>query len=858
MGDWLDEATSGTSPHNPQVQRLIACAKDPLEFMKYVRTRDEADAGANAIKAFPYWKDYIRLYTQIWLNNKQILVPKSRRVLMSWTNVVLFLWEALFRVERRYAFVSKKESDADELLSRCEFIYDNLDWTQLPKSAFPVGKKTYCQFRFNDTNSEILGFPHGSDQLRQYGLSGILADEMAFWDYAEAMYSSAFPTIQGEGGKILGRFVGISSAAPGFFQRLVFDQLDQDASLLIDTDAVKRDFSVMRPMTGVEMWRNPKNNYVVYQIHYTADPANRNEQAKRTRMQGLSRDKYLQEHEISWETKHGKPVFPDFDANEHVVYETIKPVAGLPLLRGWDFGLCYGNYTEILTGAGWKRFADLSATDTVAAQNSQGHLIFERPKLLVRMPFKGELLRMHNRDVAATVTPDHIVPVVFKNGRTRRYYAKDLKTLSRTLKKKLYLQTCVPDALQSHSIGRVSARLLGWLFSEGSADGNRVTIYQTKSKTRRSLVRLLRKTPYAWHETPEGFRATAPDLADLLRACGSTQKTRRLPDVIKSATRAEIRAFLTAYTAGDGHLRTRSNKSREHTIYSASRAMIDDLAYLAMRLGWHTRIREMPSTRSWFARESRYIQSSGGWQVTFKKRRKRTSLDSLRFDVVPYDGTVYCASVREGKLFIREDGKSSWNGNTPACIICQYVEGQLRVLKEITAEGMGAERFSDLVLESCRLLYPAWADQRENWRDFIDPSGEFRKDTDEGTCAKILDSKGLACVAGPVAFEARKGAVEEFLLKRGALKISAPGCSLLLRGFKGGYRYDDKVFEVEPQKVRPIKDVHSHIQDAFQMVCSRVKLLITRKRDPIPSLNYGFQQGARAAGVLTRPKVIRT
>jgi hypothetical protein len=68
----------------------------------------------------------------------------------------------------------------------------------------------------------IQGFPQGADQLRQFTFSGILADEMAFWNDAQEMYSASFPTLEGGG-----RFTAISSPGAGFFKALVFDQLDR-------------------------------------------------------------------------------------------------------------------------------------------------------------------------------------------------------------------------------------------------------------------------------------------------------------------------------------------------------------------------------------------------------------------------------------------------------------------------------------------------------------------------------------------------------------------------------------------------------------------------------------------------------
>lgn len=194
---------------------------DPWEFLKVVRTKDEVD-GKRPIKPFPVDKDYLKLYTRIWIAEKFVAVPKSRRMLMTWTNLCLYLWDTMFHMGRSNAFVSKKEDDSNELIEKCEFILQNLDHSILPKELVPKWERTYNRLRFKEIDSQIRGFPQGPDQLRQFTFSGIFFDEAAFLEDAEETYSAALPTLQGGG-----RCTMVSSAAPGFFKRVVFDQIEQ-------------------------------------------------------------------------------------------------------------------------------------------------------------------------------------------------------------------------------------------------------------------------------------------------------------------------------------------------------------------------------------------------------------------------------------------------------------------------------------------------------------------------------------------------------------------------------------------------------------------------------------------------------
>ena len=216
---WTTSSLNKQYQDNP-ADFLFRLREDPWFFLHFVNTLDQVDKG-QPVKPFPVHLDYLKHYVSLWVKESLILVPKSRRMKMSWVNISLYLWDAMFHIGRRHALVSKKEEDADDLVERAKFILENLS-EDLPKEFIPAWKKTYCSLEFTGINSVLEAYPSGADQLRQFTFSGILGDEMAFWDNAQQMYSASFPTIEGGG-----RITLISSPAPGFFKRLVFDQLDQ-------------------------------------------------------------------------------------------------------------------------------------------------------------------------------------------------------------------------------------------------------------------------------------------------------------------------------------------------------------------------------------------------------------------------------------------------------------------------------------------------------------------------------------------------------------------------------------------------------------------------------------------------------
>ena len=308
------------------IAKLNLVQSDPWEFVKIAKTKDEVDL-SNPIKLFPRNLDYLYLYVRLWQKHRLLAVPKSRRMKMSWINIILFLWDTMFHSGRNNALVSKKEEDSHNLLERAKFVYDHLDF---PRDLLPIMEFKYCHMLYPEIESGMHGYPSGADQLRQYTFSGIMGDEAGFWGNAQEMYKGSYPTIEGGG-----RMVLVSSAAPGFFKKLVFDQMDSEMRSTDHFIVPHRS----EPMTGIEVWENKRNKFCIMQIHYTADPAKRSVEWLENMKASMPIKDWNQEYEIAWDSYDGLPVYSDFDKEFHCSKDELLPEIGLPLLRGWDFGL---------------------------------------------------------------------------------------------------------------------------------------------------------------------------------------------------------------------------------------------------------------------------------------------------------------------------------------------------------------------------------------------------------------------------------------------------------------------------------------------------------------------------------------
>ncbi len=305
---------------------------DPWLFLTHcVWTHDEVDQ-ENPIKPYPSHLVYLRFLVEMWKRKKKLAIPKSRRLTVSWTFIGLATWDVIFHKGRSWAFVSKKEEDSKELVERALFIYEHIPSEMIAPDLLPKLKGDKMQssppaMEFKELYSKIQGFPQGGNQLRQRGFSGILEDECAFWEEAEAAYASAEPTIKGGG-----RMVMVSTRFPGFFKRIVFDQLDRKDLNFAEVPPAR----VNTPMEGIETWENPKNGFTVVDLSHRANPAKRSPEFEEGLKKTLPIHIYRMEYGKSWDTFEGKPVYEDFNEHIHVTQAEPKAQIGLPLLLGWD------------------------------------------------------------------------------------------------------------------------------------------------------------------------------------------------------------------------------------------------------------------------------------------------------------------------------------------------------------------------------------------------------------------------------------------------------------------------------------------------------------------------------------------
>ncbi len=170
-----------------------------------VITLDEA---AGTVREFPQWP-YLRHLTErrraLYHNPSVHAYEKSRRMLVTWWMLSLYLYDTLTQWNHAN-FVGSRKLEASAYLLGPQRMLGI--WERIPASVWPhkpqLVPETKNGLGFErllcpETGSYVQAIASGADQLRQYTASNVFCDEIAFWERWSDSWSAIRPTIEGGG-----------------------------------------------------------------------------------------------------------------------------------------------------------------------------------------------------------------------------------------------------------------------------------------------------------------------------------------------------------------------------------------------------------------------------------------------------------------------------------------------------------------------------------------------------------------------------------------------------------------------------------------------------------------------------------
>ena len=201
-----------------RIDEDLACADDPLLWLtKYTETRDDhwQDKGTAPYAKFPR-KPYMPFLFALLRQSKNLMVPKSREMLLTWAVIGYLTWKAQYKGPVHLMIQTQKEDKARDLVSGVDVpgyvrtLYEHQpDWMKIRHpTPRPSDQMSGLVFTWSN-GSKIEGIPSGASQIRQYHPDTIFFDEACFLDDWEGSMGAALP--------VCNHIISVSSAAPSSF-----------------------------------------------------------------------------------------------------------------------------------------------------------------------------------------------------------------------------------------------------------------------------------------------------------------------------------------------------------------------------------------------------------------------------------------------------------------------------------------------------------------------------------------------------------------------------------------------------------------------------------------------------------------
>jgi hypothetical protein len=240
------------------------------------------------------------------------------------------------------------------------------------------------------------------------------------------------------------------------------------------------------------------------------------------------------------------------------------------------------------------------------------------------------------------------------------------------------------------------AEFLGWFVAEGctfrqDANGKRqnirrVQIDQNPGAKADRIRTLLARLPWPFREeTSRGARrwiCTSAQLYEAVMECGIGVANKRVPPWIKAATPAIIARFLESAILGDGWEQNAPGQRGLRTYATVSKRLADDVQELFLKLGKASNIREVQPHAIYGGRTLRVGRASLFGVARKQYHVSECHLRKISLDGgghgkrefigkrVTYKGKVYCATVPNGTLIVRRNGRAFIAGNCRVYAMC--------------------------------------------------------------------------------------------------------------------------------------------------------------------------------------------
>ena len=312
---------------------------------------------------------------------------------------------------------------------------------------------------------------------------------------------------------------------------------------------------------------------------------------------------------------------------------------------------CVSKDTDCLTEEGWKSYDQIKVGNKIATFNIKTKKIEYLPALMIKSyEYDGKLINLKNRSQDQLVTPDHKVV-------RKRFNANICELIEAYTLTNFKTPILIPNSADSESKKRINpdwVKLFAWLVSEGgfSEDRGRISIFQPVKniKNCEEIRSIFKNLNFTWDEQLKkgGFLGSSKTIRFRLGQASARKvrekiNSKKVPEIIKTLDKNQIKLFLETYINGDGH---REEKGRI-SIYTKDNDIKDSIQELCVLCGWGTSLNK---------------NRNDVWVINII-RNSYTSITEIIKKY--YRGIVWCPTTKNGTFVARRNGKVFITGNSP-------------------------------------------------------------------------------------------------------------------------------------------------------------------------------------------------
>lgn len=333
--------------------------------------------------------------------------------------------------------------------------------------------------------------------------------------------------------------------------------------------------------------------------------------------------------------------------------------------------MCYDDQTEVLTQTGWKLFKDVEPEqdDKVAAITDEGFIQWEIPTHLYQSHYTGKMFKLETTHLNFCVTPNH--NMWFSQRHSKGFHPPELIRMDKIATNDGRMFTTAEVQESGTYDDYWNGKLVGFYLGDGFLYSAQQCAFRFKKNRKILAVKeILSELNIEFREQQQ-----AGDVILIKFSC------RHIPPYLwdkKAATKYYSGAGFDSkkYLQGllDGLLQSDGHKHRSAYQYtSISTQLLQDVANVATLLGHSVT----------FHRD--------GKSISLKSRSTAPRINDIRLGtknkpkIIDYHGTIYCATVSTGKLFVRRKGKQLISGNSPFehCSATFRISTSLPISKQI-------------------------------------------------------------------------------------------------------------------------------------------------------------------------------